>query len=251
MTKEKEGTVKTMKKENISCPERLGKVGGQAVREGVMMKAGNRTVTTCRKEDGTLAVTALDFKSVREKHKILGLPIIRGFVNFVEMMALSVKTMGASAEALGIEEEDGKFERWLKKHFGVRVVDFIMAISLVLGLALSVFLFMFLPSAIADLINYLCDGKIGDLRAVIEGAAKVLIFMTYLLLVSLMPDIKRTFMYHGAEHKSIACFESDSAFESDSKLLSGLAQAENIPSKTDIITKTVINLFIIFTSIKR
>lgn len=197
-----------MKNKNSCCAERLGKVGGQAVLEGVMMKAGKRTVTTCRKEDGSLAVTAQDFTSVREKHKILGLPIIRGVVNFIEMMALSVRTMSASAEALGIEEEDGKVERWLKKHLGVRFVDFIMAISLVLGLALSVFLFMFLPTAVADLINYFCGGKIGAWRAVIEGVAKVLIFIGYLLLVSLMPDIKRTFMYHGAEHKSIACFEA-------------------------------------------
>ena len=150
-----------------SC--RLGKVGGQAVLEGVMMKAGNRTVTTCRKEDGTLAVYDADFVSVKEKHKILALPIIRGVVNFIEMLRLSVKTMGASADALGIEQEDGKIEKWLKKHFGVGVTDFIMAVSLILGLALSVFLFMFLPSAVADLIDYLLGGKLGVYRAIVEG----------------------------------------------------------------------------------
>lgn len=191
---------------DISC--RLGKVGGQAVLEGVMMKAGNRTVTTCRKEDGSLAVYDNEFVSVREKHKILNLPIIRGVVNFVEMLRLSVKTMGASADALGIEEEEGRVEKWLKKHLGVGVTDVIMGIALVLGLALSVFLFMFLPSAVADLIDYLLSGKLGVYRAIVEGVAKIGIFIVYLLLVSLMPDIKRTFMYHGAEHKSIACFEA-------------------------------------------
>ena len=189
-----------------SC--RLGKVGGQAVLEGVMMKAGNHTVTTCRKEDGSLVVYDADFVSVREKNKILNLPIIRGVVNFIEMMRLSLKTMSASADALGIEEEDGKIEKWLKKHIGARVTDVIMVLSLILGLALSVFLFMFLPTAIADLLDYLLGGKLGVYRAIVEGVAKIGIFIAYLFLVSLMPDIKRTFMYHGAEHKSIACFEA-------------------------------------------
>ena len=97
---------------------------------------------------------------------------------------------------------------WLKKHLGIRATDFIMAIALVLGLALSVFLFIFLPTAIADLINYFAGGKLGAFRAVIEGVSKIGIFIAYLLLVALMPDIKRTFMYHGAEHKSIACYEA-------------------------------------------
>ena len=206
-----------MKKNNCSScrgdsenNKRLGVVGGQAVLEGVMMKAGEHTVTTCRREDGTLTVTKREFSSVRNKHKILNLPIIRGVVNFIEMMSLSIKTMGDSAEALGLEEEgeEGKFGKWMKAHLGIGITDLIMFISVILGLALSVFLFIFLPTAIADLFDYIFDGKIGAWRAVIEGVAKIGIFISYLLLVSLMPDIKRTFMYHGAEHKSIACFEA-------------------------------------------
>ena len=187
---------------------RLGKVGGQAVLEGVMMKAGNRTVTSCRKSDGDIVVNDDNFVSVRKKHKILNIPILRGVINFVEMMALSIKTLNASAEALGIEEEEGKFEKWLKKHFGVGIVDVIMVIGVVLGLALSLFLFMFLPIFIADFINKLAGGNLGAWQKVIEGVLKAAIFVTYLWLVSLMPDIKRTFMYHGAEHKTIACFEA-------------------------------------------
>lgn len=191
-----------------SC--RLGKVGGQAVLEGVMMKAGDRTVTSCRKPDGSIYVNDAKFTSVRKKNKFLDLPIIRGVVNFVEMMKLSVKTMTAAAEALGIEEEEeGKFEKWLKKHFGANLVDFIMVVSLILGVLLSVGLFLFLPNLISSLVDtYLFDGKLLAWKAVIEGVIKVLIFLGYLWLVSLMPDIKRTFMYHGAEHKSIACFEA-------------------------------------------
>ena len=191
------------------CADRLNKVGGQAVLEGVMMKAGVKTVTTCRKEDGSLVVYDSEFHSVRKKHKILNLPILRGVINFVEMLILSVKTLGNSADALGIEEEDGKCEKWLKKHLGIKLTDLIMVISVILGLALSVFLFMYLPNFISSLLDtYLLRGTLGVWTAVVEGFVKILIFLAYLWLVSLMKDIKRTFMYHGAEHKSIACFES-------------------------------------------
>ena len=195
----------------LSC--RLNKVGGQAVLEGVMMKAGNTTVTTCRKEDGSLVVTDDSFTSIRKKHKILDLPIVRGVVNFVEMMMLSMKTLKNSADALGIEEEETKFEKWLKEKLGVKATDFVMGISLVLGLALSLGLFLGLPILVTAGINWLITFFGGDpmgdvVKSVVEGLVKVAIFVGYLALVSLMPDIKRTFMYHGAEHKSIACFEA-------------------------------------------
>ncbi len=213
-------------------PERLGKVGGQAVLEGVMMKAGVRTVTTCRKSDGTLTVYDSEFHSVRKKHKILDLPIIRGVVNFVEMMMLSVKTLGDSADALGLNDEPELTEKQKakraakeakrlekekkrggakkeKKSDDSKLVDIVMVISVILGLALSVLLFMFLPAFLSGLFDqYISKGALGIWKSVLEGGIKILIFLLYLWLVSLMPDIKRTFMYHGAEHKSIACYES-------------------------------------------
>ncbi|MBQ8584558.1 MAG: DUF1385 domain-containing protein [Clostridia bacterium] len=203
-----------MKKKCEGTDCRLGKVGGQAVLEGVMMKAGNRTVTTCRKDDGTLVVTDDSFVSVRKKHKILNIPILRGIISFVESLILSVKTLGASAEALGLEEEEnpGKFELWLKNKLGVKITDVIMVIATVLGVALSVFLFICLPGWLSygldALLNFFFNVRLGAFTAVVEGVVKVGIFLAYLSLVSLMPDIKRTFMYHGAEHKSIACFEA-------------------------------------------
>ena len=179
-----------------------------------MMKAGKRTVTTCRKDDGSIVVHDDEFVSVRKKHKILNLPILRGVVNFIEMMALSMKTLNASAAALGIEEEDDKFEQWCKKHLGAKATDVIMVVSLILGLGLSLFLFMFLPTWSADGINWLWQNVFHlnaispTVIAVLEGVLKVTIFIVYLLLVSMMKEIKRTFMYHGAEHKTIACFEA-------------------------------------------
>ena len=179
-----------------------------------MMKAGERTVTTCRKEDGSLTVYDSKFVSVRKKHKLLNLPIIRGVVNFIEMMKLSIQTLGDSAEALGIEEEDGKTEKWVKKHLGISLTDLVMVVSVILGLGLAVGLFIALPALLADLVDYAVVNWFGgtplspSVIAVVEGCAKTVIFIAYLALVSLMKDIRRTFMYHGAEHKSIACFEA-------------------------------------------
>jgi uncharacterized protein YqhQ len=194
----------------VSC--RLGKVGGQAVLEGVMMKAGQRTVTTCRKEDGSIVVNDDSFVSVRKKHKILNLPIVRGVVNMIEMLMLSVKTLGASAEALGIEEEEGKFEKWMKKHFGIGITSVVLTVGVVLGVILALALFLFLPIGLANLAEmatlHLWQLELGVFKAVIEGMLKAVIFIIYLWAVALMPDIKRTFMYHGAEHKTIACYEA-------------------------------------------
>ena len=196
----------------LSC--RLNRVGGQAVLEGVMMKAGNHAVTTCRKEDGTLVVVDDSFVSVKTKYKILDLPIIRGVVNFIEMMILSVKTLGASADAMGLEEEEPtKFEKWLKEKLHIDITAFVMIVSVILGLALSVFLFLFLPIWISAGINLVLNFFFGVvmgpmITAVVEGLIKMTVFISYLALTSLMPEIKRTFMYHGAEHKSIACFEA-------------------------------------------
>jgi len=188
---------------------RLNKVGGQAVLEGVMMKAGARTVTTCRKENGELVVTDGSFVSVREKHKILNLPLIRGVVNFIEMMLLSFKTLNISAEAMELDDEKDKQKKAEGK---ASTTDIVMIIGAILGVVLAITLFMVLPGYAAEGISYLFSlmgvTVNATVKAIIEGISKIAIFLGYLALVSLMPDIKRTFMYHGAEHKSIACFEA-------------------------------------------
>lgn len=211
--------IRYMRKKTCTPPDcsRLNKVGGQAVLEGVMMKAGERTVTSCRREDGSIVVTDSTFVSIRKRKKILNLPIVRGFVNFIEMMALSVKTLNISAEALGIEDEKEKAKKEKARAEGKKAagtLDIVMVLGVVLGLLLSVGLFFVLPSLISDGISWLytrfiSESGIGIVGiAFIEGLVKIAIFLTYLSLVILMPDIRRTFMYHGAEHKSIACFEA-------------------------------------------
>ena len=212
------GIFMSKKDKNNSCPfsDRLGKVGGQAVLEGVMMKAGNRMVTTCRKSDGTLVVTDDSFTSAKDKNSLFGLPLVRGVVSFVESLTMSFKTLGASAEALGLEEEEeepSKFERWLSEKMNIKLTDAVMVVSLLLGLALSALLFVFLPIWITAGINFLLGlafnvSMPAVVSAILEGLIKVGIFVGYLAATSMMKEIRRTFMYHGAEHKSIACFEA-------------------------------------------
>ena len=178
---------------------RLNQVGGEAVLEGVMMKAGTRTATACRLQSGKVVVVPKEFVSVRKKHKILNLPILRGIVNFVEMLILSMRTLTLSAEVAASEEDDAPS----KSAFAA-----VSVVATVIGVLLAVALFLFLPKLAVGGIERLFDVSLGLWGAVIEGFIKILFFLLYLVLVSLMPDIRRTFEYHGAEHKSIACYES-------------------------------------------
>ncbi len=190
--------------------ERLGVVGGQAVMEGVMMKHGDAYSLAVRKEDGTLEVSNHNHVSVRKKNKAANLPIIRGIVNMVEMFILSSKTLSMSAEAMGIDEmqPESKFEEWLLKVCGKHLFSIIMGISMVLGVGLVFLLFMYLPALAVKGLQMLVGFEFHSVvYSLIEGLLKMGIFISYLALVSLMKDIRRTFEYHGAEHKTIFCFE--------------------------------------------
>ncbi|NLN56171.1 MAG: DUF1385 domain-containing protein [Clostridiales bacterium] len=186
----------------------MGTVGGQAVMEGVMMKSRQGVATAVRRFDGEIVVRTGSSKSLKDKYKILKLPLIRGIVNFIEMMALSFSTLTSSAEMLGLEEEEpGKFGKWLEKHFGKSVMSFVSLIGTVLGVGLALVLFIWLPAFVSKLISrYIIN--LGNWYSLVEGFIKMIIFISYLLLVSLIPDIKRVFAYHGAEHKSIFCYEA-------------------------------------------
>lgn len=202
-----------MSKKNCPCPERLGKVGGQAVMEGVMMRSGENVSVAVRNEDKSITIVNDKFVSVRKKHKALNIPILRGIVNMVEMLKLSYKTLSVSADAFvgdALEEEPTKFEIWIEKHFGKKILDVVMGIAMVLGLVLGMGLFVLLPSAVVKGIDTLCGGFLTDynLFALCEGLIRIAIFVLYIYLVSLMSYIRRTFEYHGAEHKSIACYEA-------------------------------------------
>ena len=188
-----------------SC-SRLGTVGGQAVIEGVMMKSKNYVALSVRQTDGKIATEVEKFTTIRDKCAFLRLPVIRGIVNFVETMVLSFRTLNRSAEMLGIEEEPSKFEKWLEKKLGKSATAIASVIGTVIGLAMSVLLFMYLPALVSDLVDKIYYNIY--LKSVIEGVLKIAIFTAYIALVGLIPDMKRVFQYHGAEHKSIFCHEA-------------------------------------------
>lgn len=189
---------------------RLGTVGGQAVLEGIMMKGKDKYSIAVRREDGSISLHEEKYTSIRSKHKFLRIPILRGIVGFVESMVLNFKTLSISAEQYGglddIEPES-KFEKWLTEKLGKNMMSVIMGFSTILGLLLAFGLFFLLPSYATKGLEWLIGVKLGIWRSVIEGVLKILIFIGYILAVSLMKDIRRTFEYHGAEHKSIFCYE--------------------------------------------
>ncbi len=190
---------------------RLGTVGGQAVLEGVMMKGKEKYSIAVRREDGSISLSENYHTSVREKNKLLRLPIIRGIIGFVESMILNFKTLSISAEQYGGLDEmepETKFEKWLQRKFGDKLMNIVMSISVILGIVLAVGLFMLLPSYAVKFIEWISKTSLGIWKSTVEGVIKIAIFVSYLLLVSLMKDIRRTFEYHGAEHKSIFCYEA-------------------------------------------
>ena len=182
-------------------------IGGQAVLEGVMMRGSTSMATSVRDEDGNIRVETERIKSAKEKPLILRLPIIRGVVNLVSSMTMGSKILMRSAEVYG-EQEPSKFEKWLSKTFKIDLMNVVMGLSLILGLALAIGLFMWLPQFLTGLLAPLINiEKTSIWFNLIEGLVKMLVFVCYILLTSLLKDIKRTFMYHGAEHKTISCYE--------------------------------------------
>lgn len=201
-----------MSKKNCTTKNcRLGAVGGQAVLEGIMMKGKDDYAIAVRREDGSVSLSKHTYTSIRSKHKILRLPILRGIVGFAESMVLNFKTLSISAEQYGALDEvepESKFEKWITEKFGEKLMSVIMGISMVFGVILALGLFFFLPSIVTKGIEKLFSVNLGIWKNAVEGLLKIIIFISYLLLVSLMKDIRRTFEYHGAEHKSIFCYES-------------------------------------------
>lgn len=191
-------------------------VGGQALIEGILMKGPKCSAMALRLPDGTIEVEEKKMTSLRDKNKFFAFPIVRGVVSFVESMIQGYKALMESAEKVSFEdikndddiENMSKVDRWITEHFGEKMMTVISVISMILGFGLAFALFFYLPTLAADLLNKVTDGAVANFRALIEGVVRIIIFVAYMLLVSQMKDIKRMFMYHGAEHKSIFCFEA-------------------------------------------
>lgn len=177
-------------------------IGGQAVMEGVMMKSQTSMATAVRDNKGNILIESERLKN--SKSKISKFPIIRGVIAFFTSFYSGTKTLMRSASVFG-EDEPTKFEKWCAKKFKVNILDVVAFFSLILGLILAVFLFIFLPQQ--SRIWILGENANPWAKNFLEGGLKLLIFVCYILLCSLIKDVRRTFMYHGAEHKTISCFE--------------------------------------------
>ena len=189
-------------------------VGGQALIEGIMMRGVKETAVAVRMPDGGIYKEVMKIKSIKDKLPILKLPLLRGVAGFIESMMLGYKCLMLSAEKSGLEdlegtEEPSAFEKKILGFFGDKLMKVVSGVAMVLGVLLSVVLFMYLPSLLFNGIKHLMGEGIALYRALFEGVLKIFIFFLYLLLVSRMKDIRRTFEYHGAEHKSIFCYECD------------------------------------------
>lgn len=190
-------------------------VGGQALIEGIMMQGPKGAAMAVRLPDGSIDVEEKQVKHIRDKIKFLGWPIIRGIVNFIESMIFGYKCLMESAEKSGLEDLDGdteemsKLDKWINDHWGPKAMSIVTGIASVLGIALAFALFFWLPTFIVNLINsHTPTVDLTNYRALLEGVMRMIIFIVYMVLVSFMKDIKRVFMYHGAEHKTIFCYES-------------------------------------------
>ena len=200
----------TNKKENAQ----MISVGGQALIEGIMMQGPKGAAMSVRLPDGTIETEKLQVKHLKDKFKPAGLPIIRGVVNMVENLLFGYKCLEKAAVKAGLDddtnpENESKLDKWLSEHFGPKMMAVISGIAMVLGLLLAFFLFTYLPAIVVDAGDkYIFKNALSNVHPLFEGIMRMVIFVLYIWLVAKMPDIKRVFMYHGAEHKSIFCYEA-------------------------------------------
>ncbi|MBR3620010.1 MAG: DUF1385 domain-containing protein [Clostridia bacterium] len=198
-----------MSKDKKTCP--YVAVGGQALMEGIMMRGPKGTAMSCRMPDGSIDTEMKEFKSLRKKYKFLNIPIIRGVIAFVESMIMGYKLLMESAEKTTLDGADdpgeSKLDKWLSEHFGPKMMAVIGTIASVFGFALAFVLFIWLPSFLFDKVVYNHIVHTTTLRPLFEGILRVIIFVVYMFITSKMKEIHRVYMYHGAEHKTIFCFE--------------------------------------------
>ena len=201
------------KEKTCACPSGGFKTmcGGQALIEGIMMRGPKKQAVVVRKPDGTLAIRESQLRFIKDRFPVLGLPLIRGMVTFVASMVEGVRALMYSAEFFqeeeGETEEPSRFEAWLERTLGSdQAASFFVTVSVILGIGMSIGLFFLLPTLLGSVVTFFTDSMV--VRNVAESLMKLAIFVGYLALCSRMKDIHRVFQYHGAEHKTIFCYEA-------------------------------------------
>lgn len=195
---------------NACCAEkRKTSIGGQALIEGIMMKGPNTSAMAVRKPDGEIHVETWETFKNGKKPWYAAIPLVRGLFNFFDSLAGGYKCLMRSAEIAGMEEEPSDFEKKMIGIFGKGFSNFLMYAAMLLGMLLAVGLFVLLPTVLVNLVADLLPQP--WLRTALEGVVKIILFVLYMAAVSRSSDMRRTFEYHGAEHKTIACYEAGEA----------------------------------------
>jgi len=195
--------------------KKITSIGGSALIEGIMMRGPKKTVVAVRTAPDKIETEELEVKTLSSKSKFFKVPFIRGIAGMIDSLKLSYKSLMLSAnkaiDSIEVEEEKmSKFEKWLNDKLGEKLMNVIMTIASVLGVALAIVLFIWVPSLLYGLLQPLhpvFDNQL--LRSSFEGVLRIALFLGYIIIVSQMEDMKRVFMYHGAEHKTIFCYEAD------------------------------------------
>ena len=196
--------------EKKSCSFRTS-IGGQALIEGILMRGPKKQAIVCRTAEGLVEKTE-ELKFIKDRYPILGWPLIRGCAIFLSSMVNGMQALTYSANLVPLEQqgEPDKLDRWIEAHFPEdKAQKLIIGVAVVTGIALSLFLFIFLPAFLVGLIRPLAGRLV--LRNLLEGAVRVAILLVYMKAVTYVSDVKRLFSYHGAEHKTIFCYEHGKA----------------------------------------
>ena len=181
-------------------------IGGQAVMEGVMMRSPEIVAVSVRRPDGSIVVKKSDYHPISEKHPWMGKPFIRGAVNMVMMLKTGMETLSDSTAMLGVlDEEPTKFEKWLAAKLGKGIDKIVMAVAIVLAVILSVGLFIAIPAGVESLLKSAGMSPVG--YTLLGGIVKIAILIAYMAFCGMVPDVRRTFQYHGAEHRTVYCHE--------------------------------------------
>ena len=190
---------------NKDCGFRTS-IGGQALIEGILMRGPKKQAIVCRTAEG-LVEKVDELKLLKDKYPIFGWPFIRGCVTFIDSMIKGMQALTYSAELVPVEDQEpDKLDQWIEKHFEAeKASKIVIGTAVVLGIALALFLFIFLPTLIVGLIKPLTQNLV--LRNLSEGVVKIIILLAYMRLCCCVSDVKRLFSYHGAEHKTIFCYE--------------------------------------------
>ncbi len=203
-----------------NCTKKITSIGGSALIEGIMMRGPKRTTVCVRTGENEIYSEDISITTIPQKCKLFKLPLLRGIAGMIDSMRLSYKSLMLAAdkaiEAGEIEEEEpSKFEKWLDEKLGDKLVKILMVFASVIGVAIAIGLFFFLPSFLFDLSANVVpvfrgDGELAVFwKSVFEGVLKIVLFLVYIVLCSQMSEMKRVFMYHGAEHKTIFCYENE------------------------------------------